>query len=59
MKRKTVVRIHLVATIIAVVTIATFFTISLIAEIRGDQVFNLICASANDLCDALPGNYRK
>mgnify|MGYP003402904894 FL=1 len=39
MKRKTVVRIHLVATIIAVVTIATFFTISLIAEIRGDQVF--------------------
>lgn len=39
MKRKTIVRVHLIATIIATITIATFFTISLIAELRGDESF--------------------
>ena len=39
MKRKTIVRVHLIATIIAATTIATFFTVSLIAEIRGDEFF--------------------
>ncbi|MDL1913077.1 MAG: hypothetical protein FDW93_00910 [Bergeyella sp.] len=38
MKRKIIVRIHLIATIIAALTIATFFTLSLIAEIKGDKI---------------------
>ena len=37
MKRKKIVTIHLIATIGAVLTISTFFTISMIAEIRGDE----------------------
>jgi len=39
MKRKTIVTIHLIATIVAVLTISTFFTISMIAEIKGDNNF--------------------
>lgn len=37
MKRKTLVKIHIIATTIAVITIATFFVSSLIAEINGDK----------------------
>jgi hypothetical protein len=39
MKRKTVVKAHIIGAIIAVITIATFFTFSLIAEINGDEAF--------------------
>jgi hypothetical protein len=39
MKRSTLLKIHLIATAIAVITILTFFTSSLIAEIRGDESF--------------------
>lgn len=39
MKRKTIVTVHLIATIVAALTITTFFTISLIAEIKGDKTF--------------------
>lgn len=39
MKRKTVLTVHLVATIVATMTIAVFFTSSLIAEISGDHDF--------------------
>lgn len=39
MKRKTIVKAHIAATIVAVFTIATFFTFSLIAEIRGNEDF--------------------
>lgn len=39
MKRKKLVTVHLIATIIAVLTISTFFTISLIAEIKGNDDF--------------------
>jgi hypothetical protein len=37
MKRKTLVRIHIAATITAVLTIVSFFISSLIAEISGDE----------------------
>lgn len=36
MKRKTVVSIHIAATVLAVLTIVTFFSVSLFAEIKGD-----------------------
>lgn len=36
MKRKTLVQLHIIATIIAALTISTFFTISIYAEIDGD-----------------------
>ena len=39
MKRKTIVKAHFIATIIAGLTITTFFSLSLIAEIRGDIQF--------------------
>ncbi len=39
MKRKTVVTAHLIATIIAAITILVFFASSLIAEIKGDHEF--------------------
>ncbi|MFN8237274.1 MAG: hypothetical protein U0T77_03815 [Chitinophagales bacterium] len=39
MKRKKLVTIHLIATIVAVLAISTFFTISLIAEIKGNDDF--------------------
>lgn len=39
MKRKTVVTAHFVATIIAGITIVTFFSLSLVAEIKGDIQF--------------------
>lgn len=39
MKRKTVVTAHFIATIIAGVTIVTFFSLSLVAEIKGDAQF--------------------
>ncbi len=39
MKRKQLVTIHLIATIVAVLAISTFFTISLIAEIKGNDDF--------------------
>ena len=38
MKRKTILRAHLIATIVAVITISTFFVISLFAEIKGDKI---------------------
>jgi hypothetical protein len=39
MKRKTVVKTHLIATVVAILTITTFFSLSLIAEIRGEESF--------------------
>jgi hypothetical protein len=39
MKRKTLVRIHAIASAIAMMTIATFFVSSLVAEINGDVTF--------------------
>ena len=39
MKRKTILTAHIIATSIAVVTICCFFSISLIAEIVGNQEF--------------------
>jgi hypothetical protein len=39
MKRKTLVKIHTIATIIASLTIATFFVSSLAAEINGNETF--------------------
>ena len=37
MKRKTLVTIHLIATMVAVLTIATFFISSVVAELSGDE----------------------
>lgn len=39
MKRKTVITVHFIATIIAGITIVTFFSLSLVAEIKGDIQF--------------------
>ncbi len=39
MKRKIIVRIHIVATVVATVTIATFFLFSLAAEVKGEETF--------------------
>ncbi|WP_430615241.1 hypothetical protein [Flavobacterium sp. JP2137] len=39
MKRKTVVTAHFIATIIVGMTIVTFFSLSLVAEIKGDIQF--------------------
>jgi hypothetical protein len=39
MKRKTLVRVHIIATVIALLTIATFFISSLIAELNGNEGF--------------------
>ena len=39
MKRKSLVTIHIVATTIAAITIATFFFSSLVAEINGEEAF--------------------
>ena len=39
MKRKTVVKAHIIGSIIAAITITMFFTFSLIAEIKGDETF--------------------
>lgn len=39
MKRSSIVTAHLVATAIAVITISTFFSFSLIAEFRGEDLF--------------------
>lgn len=39
MKRKTVVKIHIIATVIAALAIATFFIASLAAEINGNETF--------------------
>lgn len=39
MKRKTIVKAHFIAAITATLTIVTFFTLSLIAEIRGNEDF--------------------
>lgn len=39
MKRKTIITAHFVATIIAGITIMTFFSLSLVAEIKGDIQF--------------------
>jgi hypothetical protein len=39
MKRNTIVKVHLIATIIATITITVFFTISLFAELKGDEAF--------------------
>lgn len=39
MERKTIVKAHFIATIIAGLTIVTFFSLSLLAEIRGDIEF--------------------
>ncbi|MBS1776170.1 MAG: hypothetical protein JSS64_07800 [Bacteroidetes bacterium] len=37
MKRKSIVKTHLIATIVAALTILTFFSTSLFAEIKGDE----------------------
>lgn len=37
MKRKTLVKIHIIATVIALLTIGSFFTSSLVAELSGDK----------------------
>ena len=39
MKRKTIVKTHIIATAIAVLTISCFFSLSLIVEITGNQEF--------------------
>ncbi|MGB0882966.1 MAG: hypothetical protein ACPGSO_08420 [Vicingaceae bacterium] len=39
MKRVKIIRIHIVATIVAILTIGSFFSFSLIAEIIGDDLF--------------------
>ena len=39
MERKTILRIHFFATIVAVMTILSFFSISLYAEILGEKTF--------------------
>lgn len=39
MKRKTIVKAHIISTSIAVVTIGCFFSFSLVAEIMGNQEF--------------------
>lgn len=39
MKRNSILKFHLLATLIAIITISTFFISSLIAEIRGDVEF--------------------
>lgn len=39
MKRKTIVKAHLIATIVAALAIITFFSISLFAEIKGNEAF--------------------
>ncbi len=39
MKRKTIIKAHIIATSIAVLTIGCFFSFSLIAEIMGNQEF--------------------
>lgn len=52
MKRKTLVKIHIAATMIAALTIATFFISSLIAEIQGDEI--LIKAVKTGIFYSLP-----
>ncbi|PPK87682.1 hypothetical protein CLV84_0632 [Neolewinella xylanilytica] len=37
MKRNTLLTVHLIATIVAALTIATFFSLSLFAELKGDD----------------------
>ncbi len=37
MKRKTLVKVHIIATVVAMTTIATFFISSLVAEINGSE----------------------
>jgi hypothetical protein len=39
MKRKTIVKIHVIVTVIATLTIVTFFISSLVAEINGNEAF--------------------
>ncbi len=39
MKRKTILKAHIGATIVAAITIITFFSLSLVAEIKGDISF--------------------
>lgn len=39
MKRKGLVRVHLIATVLAVLVISTFFITSLVAELGGDPFF--------------------
>lgn len=39
MKRRTILTVHIIATVIAALTIANFFTFSLIAEIKGSPNF--------------------
>ena len=39
MKRKGLVRVHLIATVLAVLVISTFFITSLVAELGGDPLF--------------------
>src|SRR4028118_1917765 len=37
MKGKTLIKIHVIVSVIAVITIATFFVSSLVAEIKGEE----------------------
>ena len=37
MKRRTLVKIHVIATVIAIMTIGSFFICSLVAEVNGDK----------------------
>ncbi|TRX52225.1 hypothetical protein FNH22_22675 [Fulvivirga sp. M361] len=52
MKRKTLVKIHVIATIVAMLTISTFFALSLAAELRGDP--DLIKTVKRGILYALP-----
>ena len=52
MKHKTLVGIHIAATLIAILTIGVFFISSLIAELRGD--LNLIKTVKRSILYALP-----
>lgn len=52
MKRKSLVRVHVTATVLAMLTISVFFTSSLVAELSGD--LNLIKTVKQGILYALP-----
>ena len=52
MKRNTLVKIHVIATIVAMLTISTFFALSLTAELRSDP--DLIKTVKRGIFYALP-----
>ena len=66
MKRKGLVQVHLIATVLAVLVISTFFITSLVAELGGDPFFYQECEKKDPLfhtpfgfCNAGPGHHGK